>query len=334
MRNSQARPAFTITRSADEWSSRFAGSPTRTIVTVGNFDGVHLGHQKILQAVVDRYSNRPRSDEALPRLIPTVLTFYPHPARVLRPEKAPPLLMTLEQRLAAIEKAGMQAALVLSFNRELSQVGPQDFARQYLVETLRAEAIFVGQNFRFGHGQAGDVNLLRELGKRWDFEVEVIPPVTVDGVVVSSTAIRHALREGRVESAHKLLGRPYALAGEIRAGTGQGRKLVVPTLNLATGQELLPKNGVYATQVLLDGNVHQAATNVGVRPTFDGTKTTVESHLLDFHENRTSGPMEVRFLTHLRDEQKFANPQELREQVLRDIERAREYFHAQKSAGA
>jgi riboflavin kinase / FMN adenylyltransferase len=319
---------ITIARSAEEWQRKLGDRDERTVVTVGNFDGVHLGHQKILRAVAGRYTNQAGAR----RLMPAVLTFYPHPAHIVRPEKPPALLMTLAQRLAAIEKLGIHAALVLTFDRELSEVGPEDFARRYLVETLRAQAVFVGENFRFGHRQAGDVNLLRELGKRWDFEVEVIPPVVIRGVVVSSTAIRQALREGRVEDAHKLLRRPYALAGEIRPGTGQGRKLVVPTVNLATEQELLPKNGVYATEVLLDEKLYEAATNVGMRPTFDGTETTVESHLLGFGENRTSGPMEVRFLTRLRDEQKFPNPRELREQVLRDIERAREYFRISKTA--
>lgn len=323
---------ITIARSADEWLRKFGDLQERTVVTVGNFDGVHLGHQKILRAVEDYYTLHANLYKQPKFLIPTVLTFYPHPACILRPEKAPALLMTLEQRLEAIEKAGMQAALVLNFTRELSQLMPEEFARRYLAETLHTAAIFVGQNFRFGHRQAGDVELLREFGRRWDFEVEVIPPVVVDGVVVSSTAIRQALREGRVEDAHKLLGRPYALAGEIRPGTGQGSKLVVPTLNLATNQELLPKHGVYATEVLLDGCAYQAATNVGVRPTFDGATTTVESHLLDFDEDRRTGPMEVRFLIRLRDEQKFANPQALREQVLRDIERAHGYFRTSRAA--
>lgn len=184
----------------------------------------------------------------------------------------------------------------------------------------------------FGHRQDGNVDLLRELGKRWDFEVDVVPPVAVNGVTVSSTAVREAVRDGRMEDARELLGRPYALAGEIRTGTGQGRKLVVPTLNLATEQELLPKMGVYATEVALDGKVYCAATNVGVRPTFDGTRTTVESHLLDFNDNRTAGPMEVRFWTRLRDEQKFSGPEALRDQVLKDVERAREYFYTAETA--
>jgi riboflavin kinase/FMN adenylyltransferase len=306
--------------SPQEWLARFGEQRLPTSVTIGNFDGVHLGHQQILRRLVERAEKS--------NWMSAVLTFFPHPARVLRPEQAPPLLATLDQRLAAFGAAKIDATLVLNFDRELAQVTAADFVKRYLLETMRAKAVLVGETFRFGHRQAGDVNLLCELGKRWGFEVDVVPPVTIEGVAVSSTAVREVVRDGRMEDARKLLGRPYALAGQIRTGTGQGRKLVVPTLNLNTEQELLPKMGVYATEVALDGKVYRAATNVGVRPTFDGSRTTVESHLLDFNENRTSGPIEVRFCTRLRDEKKFSGPEALREQVLKDIERAREYFQA------
>jgi riboflavin kinase / FMN adenylyltransferase len=302
------------------WLARFGEQRPSTAVTIGNFDGVHLGHQQILRRVVQRAESS--------NWMSAVLTFFPHPASLLRPEQAPALLATLDQRLAAFAGARIDATLVLKFDRELAQVTAEDFVQRYLIETMRAKAVLVGGGFRFGHRQAGDVILLRELGKRWGFEVDVVPPVTVDGIVVSSTAVREAAREGRMEDARKLLGGPYALAGQIRPGTGQGRKLVVPTLNLATEQELLPKMGVYATEVALDGKVYRAATNVGVRPTFDGARTTVESHLLDFNESHTSGPIEVRFCMRLRDEKKFSGPEALREQVLKDIERAREYFRA------
>ena len=306
--------------SPQEWLARFGEQRLPTAVTIGNFDGVHLGHQQILRRLVERAEKS--------NWMSAVLTFFPHPARVLRPEQAPPLLATLDQRLAAFGAAKIDATLVLNFDRELAQVTAADFVKRYLLETMRAKAVLVGETFRFGHRQAGDVNLLCELGKRWGFEVDVVPPVTIEGVAVSSMAVREAVRDGRMEDARKLLGRPYALAGQIRTGTGQGRKLVVPTLNLNTEQELLPKMGVYATEVALDGKVYRAATNVGVRPTFDGSRTTVESHLLDFNENRISGPIEVRFCTRLRDEKKFSGPEALREQVLKDIERAREYFQA------
>ncbi|HTS10727.1 MAG TPA: bifunctional riboflavin kinase/FAD synthetase [Candidatus Limnocylindrales bacterium] len=320
-----------VARSAEEWKSLVGHSGDRAVVTIGNFDGVHLGHQKILRSVVEYASHR-QSEVHPTALLPSVLSFYPHPARVLRPELAPPLLMTLDQRIAAFDAAGIRAVLVLPFDRALSQVSAEDFAQRYLVETLRARAVLVGTNFRFGHRHAGDISLLRRLGERWDFEVRIVPPFSLDGQLVSSSAIRQAVSEGRVDFAARLLGRPYALAGEIRPGSGQGRKLVVPTLNLATEQELLPKFGVYATEVTLDGKLYRAATNVGMRPTFDGTHTTVESHLLDFSEDRTSGPIEVRFCVRVRDEQKFPGPQALREQILKDIKQVREYFQTAGSS--
>lgn len=323
---------LTVAHSAEEWMHSFGDLQERTAVTVGNFDGVHLGHQKILRVVEERCTSRASLVKKPGDPVPAVLTFYPHPARVLRPDSAPRLLMTLQQRLAGFDEAHMRAALVLRFDRDLARLSAEDFVRQYLVDTMRAEAVLVGANFRFGHKQAGDVHLLCDLGRELGFEVEVVPPVLVDGVVVSSTAIRQALLEGRVEDARKLLGRPYALAGEIRPGTGQGRKLVMPTLNLATEQELLPKLGVYATEVALDGKTYLAATNVGVRPTFGGSGATVESHLLDFGEDRTNGPMEVRLFARLRDEQKFSSPQALKEQVLQDIERTRSYFAQNRTA--
>lgn len=312
--------AFAQVDSPQDWRMQFGESAPPSVVTIGNFDGVHLGHQAILRRVVERAETS--------RAMPAVLTFFPHPARVLRPAHAAPLLATLDQRLSAFASIGIDAALVLKFDRELAQVSAEEFVKRYLVDTMRARAILVGGNFRFGHKQAGDVALLEQFGKNWNFSVEVVAPVIVDGVVVSSTAVRDAVAEGLMDRARKFLGRAYTLSGEIQPGTGVGRKLVVPTLNLATRQELLPKIGVYATEVVLDGKTYRAATNVGVRPTFDGARTAVESHLLDFDEDRTGGTMEVRFWTRLRDEIKFSGPAALREQVLKDIEKSREYFQA------
>jgi len=311
---------FAIVQSEAEWAA-LAGQPGEpTVVTVGNFDGVHLGHQRVL-GTVHELARQAHCKSA-------VLTFFPHPARVLRPKEAPPLLMTLDQRVDAIRQLGIDTAFILRFDMQLAAVSAEDFVRRYLVEMLRARTVLVGGNFRFGHRQAGDVKLLVQLGERWGFDVKTLPPVIKDGIVVSSTAIRGALRDGRVEDARNLLGRPYALAGEIRTGSGQGRKLIVPTLNLATEQEMLPKNGVYATEVTVQEKTYRAATNVGFRPTFDGGHITIESHLFDFSENLTSGKMEVHFWARLRDEQKFPGPDALRRQVLRDIEEARRYFAA------
>ena len=168
------------------------------------------------------------------------------------------------------------------------------------------------------------MKLLEEFGRRGGFEVEVVAPVVRDGVVVSSTAVRHAVREGRMAEATAMLGRPFSLAGEIRPGTGQGRKLVVPTLNLATEQETLPKNGVYVTETVVGGGTYGSVTNIGLRPTFDGKQLAIESHLFDFAQQLTLGPMEVRFLARLRDERRFSSPEALRDQVLKDIEQAKQ----------
>jgi riboflavin kinase/FMN adenylyltransferase len=315
---------FCALGSAAEWEERFGQSRCPTAVTIGNFDGVHVGHQKILREVAERVAAG--SSDARKELLPAVLTFYPHPTRVLRPQQAPSLLETLPQRLADFAAMGIDAAMVLQFDATLAQASAEDFAREYLVDTMRARAVLVGASFRFGHKQLGDVELLKELGRRWGFEVVIVSPVIDGGDVVSSTAIREAVRSGRVEDARRLLGRPFALVGEIRTGTGQGRKLVVPTLNLATEQETLPKTGVYATETVLPGGTYRSVTNVGVRPTFDGTRLAIESHLFDFAEALTAGPMKVRFLRRLRDEQKFSGPEALREQVLKDIARAKEIF--------
>jgi riboflavin kinase / FMN adenylyltransferase len=310
--------AMVVTHSTEEWRTQLgAAAPRPSVFTVGNFDGVHCGHQLILQTVVASARRQSR--------IGGVLTFYPHPARVLRPDAAPPLLMTLDQRLRAFDAAEIDAALVLRFDTELAKVSAEDFIRRFLAP-LNARRVLVGENFRFGHRGAGDVNLLRKVGELWGFDVEIVPPMKIDGAVVSSTAVRAAVREGRMEDAAKLLGRPFALEGEIRTGTGQGRKLVVPTLNLATEQECLPKNGVYVTETSVRGRLYRSVTNVGVRPTLDGTRLTIESHLFGFSEDVTSGRMEIRFRMRLRDEQKFAGPEALREQILRDIERAQHYF--------
>jgi riboflavin kinase / FMN adenylyltransferase len=307
-----------VVHSAAEWKERFAGDARGAAVTIGNFDGVHLGHREILGRVLER--------AALENLRSTVVTFDPHPLRVLRPNDAPPLLLTLTQRLAEIEGTAIDSALVLRFDAALACLSPREFIEQIVVGTLRAKVILVGENFRFGHRGAGDVALLRQFGSEFGFSVECIDPVVCRGEVVSSSAIRRAITEGRMIDALRFLGRPYSLAGEIQTGTGQGRRLVVPTLNLRTAQELMPKMGVYATEVRVDVRTYRAVTNVGMRPTFDGRALTVESHLFEFDEQLTSGPMEVRFWARLRDEMKFSGPEVLRAQILLDVARGRRFF--------
>jgi riboflavin kinase / FMN adenylyltransferase len=317
-------PIF-VAHSAAEWLARFPlaapsgdASPHHTALSIGNFDGVHCGHQAILRAVIEAA----RQVSAMP----AVVTFDPHPLRVLRPAEAPAMLSTLDQRIARFEELGIAAVLALPFNPELAALGAQEFVEQILVHAMRTRAVLVGENFRFGHRQAGDVALLAELGRRFNFAVRCVPPVVQRGKIVSSTAIREAVHAGRVSAACRSLGRPYSLCGVVRSGTGTGRRVVVPTLNLASEQEVLPKPGVYATETAVGGRLYRSATNVGFRPTFDGQQLTVESHLFDFNEEVTTGALEVRFWTRLREERKFPTPEALRAQILRDLDRAQLFF--------
>jgi riboflavin kinase/FMN adenylyltransferase len=316
--------AFLLFNTIEEWASRF-GDAKRTAVSVGTFDGLHVGHQRILHSVRER--------ARVSEYRSAVITFDPHPMRVLHPDRAPLMIQTLSQRLAGFEQIGLDAALVLRFNHALSLVSPEAFIERILIGGMRTGAILVGANFRFGHRGAGDVRLLGEFGKRDGFDVEIIPPVEVGGQIVSSTAIRGAVSSGNVAGAIPLLGRPFSLTGEIRAGAGRGRTILFPTLNLAPEQELLPKLGVYATESAVGGKLYSSVTNVGTRPTFNGEGVTVESHLFGFSENVARGPMEVRFHERIRDERKFSGADELRAQIARDIEAARKFFSERALAG-
>jgi riboflavin kinase / FMN adenylyltransferase len=313
----EPRKPIVVARSLEEWRQRFGDPAAPTAMSVGNFDGVHTGHRKILEDV------RQRAHQS--HWMSAVLTFDPHPAKILRPDAAPLQIETLDQRLEGFSRLGIEAALVLPFTTELAKVSARDFVEQILVATMGAKAVLVGENFRFGHRHEGDVALLEQLGEKLGFEVDVIAPVGDGDTVVSSSAIRAAVRAGEMEKAWHMLGRPFALAGEIKPGTGKGRELIIPTLNLTSSQELIPGNGVYATESVVGGKTYQSVTNVGVRPTFDGQSLSIESNLFGFSETLTSGPMEVRFKARLRDEQKFPNFDTLREQVLKDIETAKKF---------
>jgi riboflavin kinase/FMN adenylyltransferase len=309
--------SFVVLRSTEEWAARF-GVQGRTVLSVGNFDGLHLGHQKILKLIVARA----RAVEQRS----AVITFDPHPFRLLRPEQAPRMIQTLSQRLGGFETMGLDAALVLRFDRPFSLLSPEEFIQRILIDCLHVGAILVGANFCFGHLGAGNVSLLEDFGKRHGFDVETISPFEIGGRIVSSTAVRNAVAGGQVADAVLLLGRPFSLTGNIHPGAGRGRTILFPTLNMVPEQELLPKLGVYVTESVIGGRVYPSVTNVGTRPTFDGQGVTVESHLLGFTGQVTDGPMEVRFFTRLRDEQKFSGVDELRAQIARDIATAQQYF--------
>jgi phosphoribosyl 1,2-cyclic phosphate phosphodiesterase len=306
--------------STSAWKSHYSSPPRASVLAIGNFDGLHLGHQAILRAATERALEI--------KAVSTALTFDPPPLKVLRPESAPLRLSTNAQRIAWCSMLGVEAAVVLPFTMELAQLAPQDFVEQLLVGDLRVAAILVGENFRFGHRQAGNVKLLRELGERLGFEVVIIPPVIYRGEVVSSTIIRREIAAGDVSHAGRLLGRPFVLTGPVVRGTGTGSRFTFPTLNLVPEQEQLPARGVYITRTCFPGDSrsHRSVTNIGMRPTFNGTALTVETHLLDFHGEIPAERIEVRFWKRLREEKKFNDAAELRQQIARDIAGANRFF--------
>ncbi|MGB7848381.1 MAG: bifunctional riboflavin kinase/FAD synthetase [Candidatus Acidiferrum sp.] len=291
-----------------------------SVVAIGTFDGIHLGHQKVLEFAIKRAKEC--------GAVSTALTFEPPPVKVLRPEVAPARISTNQQRMDWFGVLGLEAAVVLPFTKELAALTPEEFVEQILVRQLQVRAVVVGGNFRFGHKQAGDVKFLRELGMREGFEVVVHTPVRLDGEIVSSTLIRKLLAEGDVRHAARLLGRPFVLTGEVVSGTGTGRKFTFPTLNLRPEQELLPARGVYITRTVLEGETssHRSVTNVGMRPTFNGAGLSVETHLLDYSGNFTPKKIEIRFWKRLREEKKFSGPEELKEQIAKDIAKANKFF--------
>jgi len=314
------RPSLLEFSTAAAWNSHFAASGRGSVLAIGNFDGIHLGHQAILRSAVRRAHET--------NAAATALTFDPPPRKVLRPETAPPRLSTNQQRMEWFGFAGLEAAVVLPFTMDLARLSPEDFVSKILVGGLQVRAVLVGENFRFGHRQAGDVKLLRELGMRDGFDVVIIPPVSFKGEIVSSTVIRREIAEGDVMHASGLLGRPFVLTGPVVSGSGTGRRFTFPTLNLAPEQELLPARGVYITRTLLQGEAksHRSVTNVGMRPTFNGSGLSVETHLLNFTGEIRSQRIEVRFWKRLREEKKFSGPEELREHIGRDIASAQKFF--------
>ena len=313
-------PRFSTFTSAEAWASRFGKCGHSSVLAIGSFDGIHLGHQAILRSV----AVRARALGA----VPTALTFDPSPRKVLRPETASPQISTIAQRMAGFRGLGLEAAVVLPFTLELSRLAPDEFVQQMLLRDLRIKALFVGENFRFGHKQAGDVHLLRKLGAENGFEVVVLPPVICRGEVVSSTLIRKEIADGDVARAARLLGRQFVLTGEVISGTGAGHRFTFPTLNLSAEQELLPRGGVYITRTCLDGEQpsRRSVTNIGTRPTFNGSALSVETHLLEAQLSSPPKRIELRFWERLRDEKKFSGPEELRGQIARDISRANRFF--------
>jgi riboflavin kinase/FMN adenylyltransferase len=306
--------------SAADWAARYGASGRGSVIAIGTFDGIHLGHQRVLQYAIERAKDSGS--------VATALTFEPPPVKVLRPEVAPLRISTNQQRMDWFGAVGLETAVVLPFTKELAALSPEEFVEQILMQQLNVRAVVVGDDFRFGSRQAGDVKLFRELGTRYGFGVVVHTPVMLGGEVVSSTLIRKLVSEGDVRHAARLLGRPFVLAGEVVTGTGAGKKFTFPTLNLKPEQELLPARGVYITRTVLEGETssHRSVTNVGMRLTFNGAGLSVETHLLGYSGNFTPKHIEIRFWKRLREEKKFAGPEELKEQIAKDIAAANEFF--------
>jgi riboflavin kinase/FMN adenylyltransferase len=284
-----------------------------SVVTIGNFDGVHVGHREILRRVCAIARDR--------GLTPTVLTFDPHPARVLAPERAPRLIMTIGQRLRRFGEAGIEAVLLLPFSLEFAKLSPEEFADQILARTLNARCVMVGDDFRFGHKQFGNIDTLRTLGDQFGFTLEPVSAIVGRGQRVSSTAIRALIAAGRVSGACRSMSAPFALEGPVVHGYGIGSKQTVPTLNLAPENELLPAPGVYVTRTRDEstGGEWRSITNVGYRPTFEGRELTVETFLLDPPPPAAPARIEVSFLAYVRPERKFDSPEALKRQILRDV---------------
>jgi riboflavin kinase/FMN adenylyltransferase len=289
------------------------------VLALGNFDGLHRGHMKIIDRVRRRAGERGGT--------PVAMTFDPHPTRVLRPDKAPPLLMTKTQKIEALGRAGMQGIAIVRFTRELSLWEPEVFVRTVLVEWLHVAEVWVGANFLFGHNRAGTFSVLRSLGARHGFRAEKIDPVRYKDFVVSSTRIRRLVSEGRVDEAGALLGHHYFIDGTIVRGAGRGRELGVPTANITTANELPPPAGVYATAATIGGVVHASITNIGFRPTFgDVDHLTIETHLFGVNRDLYETRVRLAFVQRLRDERAFADVDALRAQIEADCRSARRLF--------
>ena len=289
------------------------------VLALGNFDGLHRGHMKIIDRVRQRAGERAGT--------PAAMTFDPHPPRVLRPDKAPPLLMTRDQKIEALKRSGMQGLAFVRFTPELSQWDPETFVRTVLVDWLHVFEVWVGANFLFGHDRAGTFTVLRALGMRYGFRAEKIDPVRYKDFVVSSTRVRRLIAEGRVDEAGALLGHHYMLDGTVVQGQKRGRTLGFPTANLCAENELVPPAGVYATTVHVDGIAYPSITNIGTRPTFESSQETViETHVLNFDRDMYGARLRLGFVQRLRDEKTFEGIDALKAQITADRARARDLF--------
>ena len=299
-----------------------------TIVSVGNFDGVHRAHQAVLRDIVDR--------ARLQHARSVAITFDPHPVRILRPDSGLKLLTPTPEKLRLLASTGIDAVLLLTFGRDLSLLTPRQFAERILKKKLHAREVHEGYNFRFGHKAAGDVRSLADFGRDMGFSVRIFDEMTLRGESVSSSQIRKLLTTGRVSRARHLLGRPFAILSSVGRGRGYGSKYTGPTINLSRYDELVPSDGVYITRTRVADECFDSVTNIGNRPTFGSESFAIEPHLLNFHPLDLNPDTEVElfFLERIRDEIKFPSVEALREQIARDVNKARRYFHLSKAGDA
>ena len=290
-----------------------------TVLTLGVFDGLHIGHQLIMKTVVERA----RAAGAAP----TVITFEPHPRAVLHPESAPPLLQTFDQKIEALGVLGIEQTIVVHFDKAFSQIRAEDFLRQVVVDRLQAKEVYLGRGFAFGHNREGHIDLLRRVSKDLGFLADEVPEVQIRGERVSSSRIRELILQGRMNLARRMLGRPYGVQGSVVRGDARGQGLGFPTANIDPQNPVIPCRGVYVSAILIDEQWRQSVTNVGVRPTFgDATRSSIETHVLHWSDDLYGRTVRVRFLHRLRDEKKFSSIDELKSQIERDVARAGRYF--------
>jgi len=290
-----------------------------TVLTLGVFDGLHLGHQLIIRTVVERA-------QAV-GAVPTAITFDPHPRAVLHPSSAPPLLQTLDQKVEGFGVLGIEQTIVIRFTPEFSQISAAGFLSDVIHERLHAREVYLGRGFAFGHNREGNIDLLRRVSKDLGFVAGEVPEVSLRGQRVSSSKIRELLSRGQVNLARRMLGRPYGVEGRVERGNERGHVLGFPTANLRPQNRVLPANGVYVTGTLIDGQWRRSVTNVGTRPTFEtAAEPSVETFVMDWSGDLYGDVIRVRFLYRLRDERKFNSLEELRDQIHRDVSRAASYF--------
>ena len=295
------------------------------VLTIGNFDGVHKGHLALFGKVKERAESIGGQS--------AVMTFDPHPAKVMMPENSPLLITPTHQKLKLIERAGIDVVFCLSFNKEFAAISAQDFVRTILVAKIGVKELVVGYDYAFGYAREGNISLLREMGDRLGFAVHVVEPVRLDHTLVSSTSIRKMVQEGNLSGAKDLLGRDYQICGKVVRGMNRGGKLLgFPTANLELVDELIPKKGVYAVKVLVDDKTYYGLTNIGYNPTFGQGPFSVETHILDFSGDLLGKTVRVNFIERIRDEKAFETVKDLERQITQDVFRARELFRNLRNA--